>query len=98
MRTVDSNDLLHEHEEAEEWDHNKLKQAIQTLFHEDLSNANYRRLSAKEARELIDKEFTKSGVYELNQYRSTAKRLVRKLNTCRDSTEVVLKLGEYLLK
>lgn len=95
---VDVNDLQRQQEEANEWDSNKIKVAIQLLLKEDLNNNVYRSKKPADAAFLTRKRFSETGVYDDPRYKITANRLLRKLEVAKSIDESIMVLGDYLLK
>lgn len=95
---VDVNGLQKQQEEANEWDTNRLKVAIQLILKEDLNNAVYRAKKPADAVAFTRKRFTECGIFNEPRYKITANRLIRKLEAAKTIDDAVLVLGDYLLK
>lgn len=95
---VDVNGLKKQQEEADEWDSNRVKLAIQVLLKEDLNNNVYRSKTPADVVFLTKKRFEEAGVLQEARYRITANRIIRKLEKAKTIDESVLVLGDYLLK
>lgn len=95
---VDVNGLKKQQEEADEWDSNCIKAAIQLLLKEDLNNNVYRSKKPSDVVFLTRKRFNEKGIFDEPRYKITAARLLRKLESAKTIDESVLVLGDYLLK
>lgn len=97
MSTIGIDALRREQEEAEEWESNSIKRAIQIVLKETLNNEQYRKKTVKEAYAATKEVFFLEGVTKDAKYATTAARLLRKLERSKTISEAVLVLGDYLL-
>jgi len=97
MSTIGIDTLKKEHEEAQEWESNAIKRAIQNIIKDHLNNANYRKKSVAEAYAITKEGFVKEGILSEPKYLTTANRLLRKIERCKTISDTVMVLGDYLL-
>lgn len=94
--TVDIDDLKKEEEEANEWDTNPVKLAIQKALQGPLNNENYRRKNPQQIAEDLKTAFDQEKNIKA-QHILVMKRLLRKVARSKSTQEAIMIIGEYLL-
>lgn len=94
--TIDIDDLKKEEAEADEWEKNPVKKAIQKALSGPLNNDNYRKKSPQQIGDDLEKVFKAEGLMEA-RYLLTTGRLLRKVRKSKTAQSAISIIGEHLL-
>lgn len=94
--TIDIDDLKREEAEANEWENNPVKLAIQHALSGPLNNDNYRKKTPQQIADELEEIFKKDGLMSA-KYLFITGSLLRKVRKSKTAQDAVVIIGEYLL-
>ena len=92
---IDTAETLHaQHDKGEKWDHDLLIHTILELLSGPLNNDNYRNLYYTDAKEEV---YGYLKILEGTKYEKRSNRIIRKVNKCKSTEDILIYLGEIIL-